>query len=98
MTFGEFIRGQVDTMRVWAARLEFDVTVTPTEMGRIETGESVYLIRWLDVAFTLAERDRNAKPAITALHDEVGSRNIVGVGNWPGYRGSYLVVRCAGTR
>ena len=68
--FGEFQPGRIATMKTWCARLEFDVDVESTGKGSIETGEAAYLIRWLPISFTLAERDRSdrsAKPAITTV-------------------------------
>ena len=96
--FGEFTSGRQHTMKVWSARARIDVDVTPTNAGARELGSAVYIIRWLGVAFTLAERDRSAKPAIVRLTDDVGSRIVTGVENWPGYRGRYLELRCGGTR
>ena len=95
--FGEFQPGRIATMKTWCCRLELDVDVASTGKGSIETGEAAYLIRWLPVSFTLGERDRSAKPAITVLEDEIGRRHVTGVVNWPGYRGRYLVLKCAGS-
>ena len=32
--FGEYVRGEAGTMKVWAARMEFDVAITVVSQGK----------------------------------------------------------------
>ena len=104
--FGEW-QQQTRDSPTWACRMDLKVDTVSTPYGELEAGGAVYLIRWLNVrAGTVSQTERtggvaytaDARPAIVALTDDIGCRNVYGVEEPDGYRQRYLMIRCAGTR
>lgn len=83
---------------VWAARVDLKVDVVQTNMGAVESGGAVYVVRWFPVSYVRTERSTGQEPpTITMLRDDVGWRNVYGIAELDGYRKRYLEIRCAGT-